>query len=146
MDLFGAQGADRGAAANVVQIAFLAARQRSDAQGSAPLRCVLRRNEGRKAFVRGNDLIVDGGGNQLGQTLLIFRGDAGGKLLGRQQKRVRRDDTLALRRHFLNEKSHRHQVVLHSRTQHILGLQKNSRNLVQTRDVILVVLDRIQRH
>ena len=37
-------------------------------------------------------------------------------------------------------------MILHSRAQHVLGLQQRVRDLMQPRDVVLVMLDRVERH
>ena len=64
--------------------------------------------------------------------------DAVGILFGGQQEWVRGDHSIALAGDLLQQKAHRHQVVSHARAQHLFGLGKDARNLVQTRDVVLI--------
>ena len=98
-----------------------------------------------EGFVGGNDVAVDGVGDLLGQTLLVFRRNACGILFGRQQKRIGIDDALALRRKFFEQEADRHELVFHAGAQDFGGLAQNARNLVKTRDVVFVVLDGIER-
>ena len=51
---------------------------------------------------------------------------------------------MTLDREFLDQKADGHQLVFHTRVQDFGGLAEHARNLVQTSDVILVVLDRVE--
>ena len=134
-----------GPAVDVVLVAPLAIGQGSDGQrGAAPRRVVGAHEIGELAVGR-QHTGIDCVGNFLGQTLLIFSGNVGGILLGGQQKRIGVDDALALHRNFFQQEAHRHQLVFHASAQDFGGLIQHARNLVQARDVILVMLHRIER-
>ena len=94
----------------------------------------------------GRTSVLIGVGDRLGEALLILQRNAGRIFLGRQQKRVGRDDALTLRRNLFRQKSHRHELVLHTRPKNFGDLAQGARNLVQARDVVFVMLDRIERH
>ena len=144
MNLVRSQIADGGAAADIVQVARLAAGQRGDAERGASVRRVVRGNEAGEGLVGRQDLVGDRLGDRLGQSLLVVGRNAGRKFLRRQQKGVGRDDSLALSRDFLEQKAHRHEVVLHPRAKHLFGLGEHARDLMQTGDVVLVLLHRIE--
>src|SRR5215467_12131561 len=55
------------------------------------------------------------------------------------------NDALALYWKLLQKKSHRHEFVLHTGTKNLGGLVQDAGNLVQARNVVLIVLDRIER-
>jgi hypothetical protein len=50
-----------------------------------------------------------------------------------------------LRRHLLEQEAHWHQSVLHSGTKNLFGFGKCARDLVQTSDIVLVLLHRLER-
>ena len=93
-----------------------------------------------------DNFVVDGVGDLLGQAFLIFGGNACGIFFGRQQERIGVDDALTLRGKFLHQESNRHELVFHAGAEDFDGLGQDLRNLVQTRDVVLVVFDGIERH
>ena len=135
-----------GAAVNVVLVALLAVRQRSHGERGAAVRSVFRAQKGSEGLVGGKDIGLDGGGDLLRQTLLVFRRDFRRIFLCRNQKGIGVDDALALNRQLLDQESHRHQVVFHAGAQHFRGLAEDARNLVQARNVVLIVLHRIKRN
>ncbi len=47
---------------------------------------------------------------------------------------------------FLQQKSHRYELVLHAGTKHFGYPAQHTRNLMQARNVVLIVLNRIERH
>ena len=98
-----------------------------------------------ETLVSRNDVSVDGICDLLRQALLVFRGDACWIFLCWKQKRICVDNALALHRNFLKKKTDRHQLVLHSGAKDFSGLGEDARNLMQTRDVVLIVLYRVER-
>ena len=62
------------------------------------------------------------------------------------QKRIGSDDPFALLRNLFRQEPHHHQLVLHARAQNFCDLAEHARDLVQPRDVILVMLHRIERN
>ena len=134
-----------GPAVDVVLVALLAVGQGSNGQRGAALRRVVGAHEIGELAVGRQHVGIDRVGDFLGQTLLIFSGNVGGIFLGGQQKRIGVDDALALHRNFFQQEAHRHQLVFHASAQDFGGLIQHARNLVQARDVILVMLHRIER-
>ena len=133
-----------GPGVNVVLVALLAVRQRSDREGGAALGRVFRAEKRGECLVGGNDVAVDGVGDLLRQALLIFEGDARRIFLCRQQKWIGVDDALTLDGELLQQESDGHELVLHAGAQDFGGLAEDARNLVQTGDVVLVVLDGVE--
>ena len=127
-------------------VALFAIGQRGDRQRGAALRRVFGADEIGEFLVGRNDVGVDGIGDLLRQALLIVGRNIGGIFFRRQQKRIGVNDALALRRNFFEQKAHRHQLVFHAGAQDFGGLAQRARNLVQARDVILVMLDGIERN
>src|SRR5208337_948160 len=80
------------------------------------------------------------------QAPLIFRGDACGIFLRRQKKWVGIDNPLALHRQLLRQEPNGHEFVLHAGAKHFCSLAQYSRNLVQPRNVILVMFHRVERN
>src|SRR5215831_13931724 len=130
-----------GATVDVILVTLLAIRQRGDCERGAALGRVFLADECGKALVGRNYVSVDGVSNLLRQALLVFCGDARGIFLGREQKWIGVNNALALHRDFLKQEPDRHQFVLHSGAKDFSGLAEDARNLMQTRDVVLIVLD-----
>ena len=133
-------------AVDVVFVAFLAIRQRGDSQSCTAFGSIFRTEESGEGLVGGDDVNVDGVSDLLGQALLVFRGDGRRILLCRQEKGVGVDDALTLDGEFLQEESDRHELVLHAGAKNFGGLAEHSWNLVETGDVVLVVLDGVERY
>src|ERR1700752_3271380 len=110
------------------------------------MRSVFRAEESRERLVSRNDIGVDGVHDLLGQTLLVFGRNARRILLGRQQEWIGIDDALTLNRKLLKQESDRHEVVFDSGAKDFRGLTEHARNLVQTGNVILVLLNSIEGH
>ena len=72
--------------------------------------------------------------------------DAGRVLLRRDEEGVGLDDAVALARDLFEQEADGHEVVLHAGAEDFGGLAEDARNLVETRDVVLVVLDRVEGH
>ena len=136
----------RGSRVNIVFVALLAIRKRGDGEGRAAPWGILRLNETGEPLVGGEHVGIDGIGDFLRQTLLIFRRDAGRILLCRQQEGIGIDDALALRRNFLRQEAHGHELVHHAGAENFGDLGEDARNLVQARDVVFVTFDGIERH
>jgi hypothetical protein len=62
-----------GAGVDVVFVALLAVGQRGDGEGGAAVRGVFRAQEGSEGLVGGDDIVVDGVGDLLGQALSDLR-------------------------------------------------------------------------
>ena len=133
-------------AVDVVFVALLSVGQRGDRERRAALGRIFCANEGREDPVRSDHIGVDRVGDLLRQSLLIFGRNLRGIFFRRHEKRIGVDDALALHRNFLQQKPHRHQLVAHPGAQNFGGLARAPRNLLQPRDVVLVVLDGIERH
>src|ERR1700733_3108230 len=129
---------------NVVFVALLAFWQGGNGKTCAAPGRVLRAQESREGLVGGDNIRLDGIADLLGQTLLIFSRNARRILFGREKKGVGVNDSLTLHRELLYEETHRHEVVLHAGAKHFGGLAQHARNLVETCDVVLVVLDGIE--
>src|ERR1700735_1219211 len=134
------------AAVDIVLVALLAVGQEVDGERGAAIRRVVVGDESAESFVCGDYIGVDCIGNLLGEAFLIVGGNLRGIFLGRQQERIGVNDALALHRNFLQQKFHGHQFVVHSGAQNFGGLGQHARNLMQARDVVLVVLHRIERN
>ncbi len=131
---------------DIVFVALLAVGQGCDRQRCPPFRRIYLGEEFGKTLVSRNHIRVDGVSDLLRQSLLLFGRNLRRIFLRRQKKRIGVDNPLALHRQLLNQESHRHQLVLHARAQHFGRLAKHPRNLVQPRNVVLVVLHRVERH
>ncbi len=81
-----------------------------------------------------------------GEALLVFRRDAGGVLLRRDEEGVGFDDAVALAGDLFEQEADGHEVVFHAGAEDFGGLVEDARNLVETRDVVLVVLDGVEGH
>src|ERR1700677_2708960 len=126
-------------------VALLATRQRSGGESRAAMGSVLRRHEARELLIGGQHLVIDCFRNLAGKALLVGSGNAAGVFLCRLQKRIIRDDSLALGGNLLQQKANGHEVVFHACAQNLFGLREHARNLMQARNVILVVLDAAER-
>src|ERR1700687_1238685 len=133
-------------AIDIVFVALLAVRQRGDREGSAAFGGVFRAEEGGQSLVGGDDVSVNGVSDLLGQALLVIEGDAFRILLCRQEKRVGVYDSLTLHGKLLQKKSDGHELILHAGAKDFGGLAEDARDLVETGDVVLVVLDGIERN
>ncbi len=127
-------------------VAPLAVRQALDRDRGPALRRVLGAQEGGEIPVRRQHVLVDRLGQRGRQLLLVGVREAGRELLQRQHERVGGDDPLGLLRQLVDDELRRHQAVLDAGAQHLGGLLQHPRNLVETRDVVLVVLHRIEGH
>ena len=90
--------------------------------------------------------VLIGVGDLLRQPLLVFGGNARRIFFGRLKKWVGVDDALALHGKLFDQKSDRHQLVLHAGAKNFGGLAEHARDLMQSGDVVLVVLDRVERN
>ena len=145
VDLLGGEVADGGAAADVVAVAGLAAGQRGDGQRGAAVRGVLGGDEGGEGLVGGQDLGVDGVGDLFGEPLLVLGRDARRELVGGDQEGIGGDDAVALRGDLLEQEADGHELVLHAGAQDLFGLGEDAGDLVEAGDVVLVVLDGVER-
>jgi hypothetical protein len=143
---FGRQIGQRRAKDDVVPIALLATRQRRDRKRRTTLGRVLLADELAERLIGRQHFVGHRVGDRFGEALLICSRNARRKFLGRQQKRIRGDDAITLRRHFLQQEAHGHELRFHPDAQYFFGLHEGIRNLVQTRDVVLVLLHRVERH
>ena len=98
-----------------------------------------------EGLVGGDDVGVDGVGDLLCETLLVFRGDGWRVLLCRDKEWVGIDDALALDGEFLDEEADRHEFVLDAGAEDFGGLAKDARDLVKAGYVVFVVLDGVER-
>ena len=135
-----------GAAEDVVLVALCAVGQRGDGEGGAAVRGVVRGDEGGEGAVGGDDVLVDGVGDLGGEALLVFSGDAGGVLLRWDEEGVGVDDAVALAGDFFEQEADGHEVVFHAGAEDLGGLGEDAGNLVEARDVVLVVLDGVEGH
>ena len=110
-----------------------------------PCRRIFRAEKGGEGLVGGDDVDVDGVSDLLGQALLVFRGNARRILLCRQEKGVSVDDALTLDGELLQEESDGHELILHASAKDFGSLAEHAGDLVETGDVILVVLDGVER-
>ena len=76
---------------------------------------------------------------------LVVGGDAGRELLRGDQEGIGGDDAVALRGDLLEQEADGHEVVLHAGAQDFLGLGEDAGDLVEAGDVVLVVLDGVER-
>ncbi len=134
-----------GPAVNVILVAFLALWQRGDSEGSTALGSVFRAHECGEGLVRRDDVGVDGIGDLPGQALLVFGGDERRIFFRREEKGIGVNDALALEGKLFQKEFHRHQLVLHAGAKNFGSLAEHAWDLVQTRDVVFIVLDGIQR-
>src|SRR5580765_5426025 len=65
--------------------------------------------------------------------------------MGGHQKWIGPAHAVALRRHFLEQEAHWHELVAHSGAEYLFSFGECSRDLVQTSDVVLVMLHRLKR-
>src|SRR5208337_1547529 len=119
---------------------LLAVGQRGDSKHGAAARGIFRAKEGSEALVGGYDIGSNGVRDLLRKTLLLFRGDAGGILLRRNEEGIGIDDALALNGEFLEEETHGHEVVLHAGAEDLRGLAEHTGDLVKPGDVVFIVL------
>src|SRR5580658_3450691 len=96
--------------------------------------------------VCGQHLALDDLSDLTREALLLVGRDARRELLRRQQERVGGNDPRTLRGYFLEQKAHGHQLIPQARPQDLLRLRENAWNLMQPRDVVLVVPDGVERH
>src|ERR1017187_3816199 len=129
---------------NVVLIALLAVWQRSNGKCGSALGRVFRGQECGESLVCRDYVVVDRVSDLLGQALLVFDGNARRILLCRDEKRIGVDDSLTLDREFFQQKSNRHEPILHARAKHFGDLAEDARNLLKTGDVVFVVLDGVE--
>ena len=108
------------------------------------MRGIFGTKESGERLVRRNDVGVDGVGDLLGQALLIFGRNAGRILLRWQKKWIGVDNALTLDRELFQKKFDWHEVVLHAGAKHFGGLAQDTRDLMKTRDVVLILLYRIE--
>ncbi len=145
VDLGGREGGC-GEAAQSRLVAAFAAAEGIDGERGSGVGDVVRGNEGRELLVSGKDLVVDGGGDLFGETLLFGVGEAGGELLERKEEGVGGDHALSLAGNLFGDESDGDEVIVHSGAEDFLGLEEGARDLVEARDVVLVVLDGIEWH
>src|SRR6185312_1664253 len=124
---------------------LLSVGQRSDGKRSTSTGCIFLADECREALVGRNHVSIDSISNLLREALLVFNGDGRGILFGRKKKRIGIDNTLALHGDLFQKKADRHEFIFQAGAKNFSGLVENARNLVQTRYVVLIVLDGIER-
>ena len=99
-------------------------------------------------LVSGNDLLVDSCEQRFAKLLLLGSGDARRKRFQRRGKRTALarlgSDVVCLGGDFLEKISRRHQAVQHALAHVRHHLTEQARDLVQARDVVAVVGDRIE--
>jgi hypothetical protein len=135
-----------GSTVDVVFVALLAVWQRGDGECGTALGRVFRAEEGGEGLVSRDDVGVDRVSDLLGQPLLVFDGNARGLFLCRKEKGVGVDDALALNRKLLQEESDGHELVLHAGAKDFGRLAEDAGDLVKTGNVVLVVLDGVERY
>src|SRR5215813_8063244 len=135
-----------GEAAGSDLVAAFAASKGVDRERGPRVKDVLRCDKGGEPLIGGKDFVVDGGVDLFGEPFLLGIGEAGGELLKREDERVRGNYAFRLARHLFGDKSDGHQVILYSGTEDFLGLKEGPRNLVKPRNIVLVMLDGVERH
>src|SRR6202789_2536497 len=123
-----------------------AARQALNRKRSPRIRNVVRRNERGELLVRRKYFVLKRCVDLIRQTFFVSIRERRRKLLQRNRERISSHNSLALPWTCFRNKPHNRQVVLHTCAQNVLRLLERLRNLVQTRDVVLIMLHRIERH
>ena len=130
-------------------IALGAVGQRPYSRLGAAMRRIIVTHEGDETLVGRKNLAIDRGQHRRSQPLLISLGNAGRKFLQRLGKgagvSLGVGDLLSLRHHFFQQVTGRHQPVFHSLT-HVGGhLLEHPGDLMQSGEVVVVVLHAIER-
>ena len=135
-----------GPGVDVVRVALRAVRQRSDGERRTAVGRVFAANEAREILVRRDDVDVDRVGDLPCQACLVRARDGCRIFSGGNEERVGVDDARNLDGDFLEQESDWHEPVVHASAENFGCLIEGSRYLVKARDVVLVLLDCLERN
>ena len=136
----------RGLLSNGLLVASSAFRQAIQPNCSATMQSVVLCDELGEAAISGLHRRVHYRLDLLRQTRLVLGRDRNGKLLRGCCEWIFRNGTFALDRNLLEEEPGRHQSVSFSLAEHLDRLLESTGDLVETRNVILVVSDAVERY
>ena len=130
-------------------IASFAVGERPQARLGAAFRRVLLGDELRELDVRGRHAVADGGEHRRAEASLVGVGKRRRELLRRLEeralRRLRFRQRPCLLRHLLEEDLRRHQLVGHAVAHQDRDLVERHRQRLEPRDVVFVVLGRLER-
>ena len=107
---------------------------------------VVRGDEGGELLVRREHLVVDCGGDLVGETLLVGLGEAGRKFLEGKNEGIGGDDSFGLPGNLFRDEADGNQVIFDAGAQDLFGLEEGLGDLVKACEVILVMLDGVEGH